>query len=139
MKPHKSHLLAAELEAENCPPEVRTAAAAELRRLHGLMVHAIGVSRRHKERIQELKAKLYGGLTDDFIVKLARESGEYQSDRVMTPQALHRFKVLVAAAEREACAQVCDAASEPRKGYGQTDEQWAASTLAERIRARSQA
>ena len=39
-------------------------------------------------------------------------------------------------AEREACAQICDAASEPRKGYSQTDEQWAASTLAERIRAR---
>ena len=75
-------------------------------------------------------------MTRDEIINLAREVGfdDYEQDEMFL-----RFAALVAAAEREACAEVCDAASEPRRGYGQTDEQWAASILAERIRARSQA
>ena len=88
-------------------------------------------------------------LNRDDIIKLAREAGFVHSNphsEVIVrhsngswqsiEERLDQFAALVAAAEREACAQVCDAASEPRKGYGQTDEQWAASTLAERIRAR---
>lgn len=75
-------------------------------------------------------------MTAEEIVKAAREAGFSGSEM---HQKLAEFKRLIesaAAAERESCAMICDAASEPRKGYGQTDEQWAASTLAERIRAR---
>ena len=94
-------------------------------------------------------------MTRDDIIRMAREAGfitgfTHVSTGLHHPFAhpavfssclpeLERFTALVVAAEREACAQVCDSASEPRKGYGQTDEQWAASTLAERIRARGQA
>ena len=75
-------------------------------------------------------------MTTEEIVDAARAAG-FSASEMMT--RLPAFKHLIesaAAAEREACAQICDSASEPRKGYGQTDEQWAASTLAERIRAR---
>jgi len=75
-------------------------------------------------------------MTAEEIVKAARDAGFSSSE---IHKKLPEFKRLIefaAAAEREACATVCDAASEPRRGYGQTDEQWAASTLAERIRAR---
>lgn len=78
-------------------------------------------------------------MTAEEIVKAAQDAGFSSSE---IHQRLAEFKRLIdaaAAAEREACATVCDAASEPRRGYGQTDEQWAASTLAERIRARGQA
>ena len=84
-------------------------------------------------------------MTREDIIRMAREAGivaihaEGATNWAEEVDALERFAALVAAAEREACAMVCDAASEPRRGYGQTDEQWAASTLAERIRARSQA
>ena len=77
-------------------------------------------------------------MTTEEIVKAAYAAG-FSSGEIF--QRLAAFKRLIesaAAAERESCAMICDAASEPRKGYGQTDEQWAASTLAERIRARGQ-
>ena len=89
-------------------------------------------------------------MTRDDIIKLAREAGFVHSNPhsdiivrhsngswISVHDMLERFHALAVAAEREACAAVCDAASEPRKGYGQTDEQWAASTLADRIRSRS--
>lgn len=75
-------------------------------------------------------------MTTEEIVKAAYDAGFSSSE---IHQRLSEFKRLIesaAAAERESCAMICDAASEPRNGYGQTDEQWAASTLAERIRAR---
>ena len=79
-------------------------------------------------------------MTRESIIKLARKAGLANArDETDLAAFVLRFAALVAAAEREACAQVCDAAAEPRKGYGQTDEQWAASTLAERIRARGNA
>ena len=77
-------------------------------------------------------------MTTEEIVKAAHEAGFGSSE---IHQRIAEFKRLIesaAASEREACAMICDAASEPRKGYGQTDEQWAASTLSERIRARGQ-
>ena len=61
---------------------------------------------------------------------------DYEHVATLEPRAWIEHHFDDAIKEREACADICDAASEPRKGYGQTDEQWAASTLAERIRAR---
>ena len=42
------------------------------------------------------------------IIRMAREAGGWKQweARVMTPQVLERFAALVAAAEREACAQI---------------------------------
>ena len=115
MNLHKSHLLADLLESGDCPPDVIQSAATELRRLHGLLVGSNRSVFKRTLEIRRLQDKLYRGLTDDCIVQLAREAGEYQGDHVMTPLALHRFRVLVAAAEREACAQVCEAS---------TDDDW---------------
>ena len=44
------------------------------------------------------------------IIRMAREAGGWKQweARVMTPQVLERFAALVAAAEREACAKVCE-------------------------------
>ena len=51
-------------------------------------------------------------MTRDDIIRMARESGECQlSDRQFVLHGLEqitRFAALVAAAEREACAKVCD-------------------------------
>ena len=105
---HKSHALAELLESGDCPPEVIRSAAAELRRLHRLMVDSNRLVFKRRLEIRRLQDKLYSGLTDDCIVKLARQAGEYQEDRVMTPHALYRFKVLVAAAERERIATEFD-------------------------------
>ncbi len=46
-------------------------------------------------------------MTRDDIIRMARESGIIQPEIVFTH--LERFAALVAAAEREACAKVCDA------------------------------
>lgn len=43
-------------------------------------------------------------MTDDDIMRMAREADDGPSS-----SALHRFARLIAAAEREACAKVCDA------------------------------
>ena len=141
MNLHKSHVLAAELEAEDCLPEVRNAAAAELRRLHEILLKSVAATRKHKQRVRDLMTKFYAGLNDDQIVKLAREAGEYQGDHVMTPLALHRFRVLVVAAEREACAQVCDGLLIPSIESNDPYRAWIEATLdcAAAIRARSQA
>lgn len=54
-------------------------------------------------------------MTQDDIISMAREVGmEFQGGFVrivecVTQPELERFAALVAAAEREACAQVCDA------------------------------
>ena len=48
----------------------------------------------------------------------------------------HRFANLVAAAEREACAKVCEDASTPFAGEMLTDGQWASKILAGKIRAK---
>ena len=43
-------------------------------------------------------------MTRDDIIRMAREAGGVDA----TPEFLARFAALVAAAEREACANVCD-------------------------------
>ena len=74
-------------------------------------------------------------MTDDEIKVLAREADAEHSDVVLTP-FLRRFAALVAeraaAAEREACANVCDDIADTNK--------WSdAVAAAEAIRARSKA
>ena len=53
-------------------------------------------------------------MTHEEIIAMAREAGGYESPQypenlVMDEHDLARFAALVAAKEREACAQVCDA------------------------------
>jgi hypothetical protein len=43
----------------------------------------------------------------DDIIRMAREAG-FSEWAVQTPKDLERFAALVAAAEREACAEVCE-------------------------------
>ena len=67
------------------------------------------------------------------IIRMAREAGferlgHTNNDWVCYPEDIERFAALVASAEREACAKVCEDASEPD-----------GADLAERIRARGQA
>jgi len=53
-------------------------------------------------------------MTGDDIIRMAREAGGYVSEMPMgdawlfDDAALERFAALVAAAEREACAKLCD-------------------------------
>ena len=47
-------------------------------------------------------------MTRDEIIKLAREAGLLPNPEVYA-EDLERFAALVAAAEREACAKVCEA------------------------------
>jgi hypothetical protein len=42
------------------------------------------------------------------IIRMAREVGLWPAVTDMFPKELERFAALVAAAEREACAKVCD-------------------------------
>jgi hypothetical protein len=54
-------------------------------------------------------------MTRDDIIKMAREAGatvsSFHGRFVMYPDDIERFAALVAAAEREACARVCDVLS----------------------------
>ena len=77
-------------------------------------------------------------MTQDDIVSMAmlariKVRGHYDESG-STPQELERFAELVAAAEREACAKVCDAA----QLFGNSDERWSAKCCSEAIRARGQ-
>ena len=47
-------------------------------------------------------------MTRDEIIRMAREAGFAHSWSEAAGEALERFAALVAAAEREACAKVCD-------------------------------
>ena len=79
----------------------------------------------------------------DDIIRMAREAGfpiAWISDNdggVIRWADIERFAALVAAAEREACAKVCDARAIECDGF--TEEQHASEKLAEDIRARGQA
>ena len=83
-------------------------------------------------------------MTKDDIIKLAREAGflidthsqKYQPNCILSTHGLidenlQRFANLIAAAEREACAKVCD---EINNEYG--GEEVSASWIATAIRAR---
>lgn len=53
-------------------------------------------------------------MTQDELIAMAREADPFGDDgrlvslAMLTPGTLERFAALVAAAEREACAQVCE-------------------------------
>lgn len=51
-------------------------------------------------------------MTRDEIIRMAREAGmdphDMSSDWTVSQQDIERFAALVATAEREACAEVCD-------------------------------
>ena len=47
-------------------------------------------------------------MSRDSIVRMAREAGFIINDENPMTHSLERFAALVAAAEREACAKVCD-------------------------------
>ena len=72
----------------------------------------------------------------DDIIRMAREAdpfgmvGRLYAMAQLTPETLERFAALVAAAEREACAKVCDEVDK------ESSSQWPA-RLATMIRARS--
>ena len=90
-------------------------------------------------------------MTRDEIIRMAREAGAHEKHLVMYMDFddLERFAAIVAAAEREACAKLCDSESERgffnwKNDIPQNKEFWNggqmfASQLAEEIRARSQA
>jgi len=88
-------------------------------------------------------------MTRDDIIRMAREAG-FTTDSVevwihdydgICTSELERFAKLAyeagAAAEREACAKVCEYASKPREGEMHSDAQWAGLVLSAAIRARS--
>ena len=74
-------------------------------------------------------------MTKDDIDKLWNQA---MSDAIKNGEDFtrHRFAHLVAAAEREACAKVCEDASTPVAGEMLTDGQWASKILAGKIRAK---
>jgi hypothetical protein len=86
-------------------------------------------------------------MSRDDIIRMAREAGmervvKLHSDGTRTvelphPDLLERFAALVAAAEREACAVLCE--QEVCACCWSDDAQAAAEHLSERIRARGQA
>ena len=87
-------------------------------------------------------------MTRDDIIRMAQETGitfvTDFGDASATPEWLERFAALVAAAEREECAAICDSYSEFRWSWwkaradpldqGASD---AADELAQRIRSRT--
>ena len=83
-------------------------------------------------------------MTHEEIIAMAKEAGGYASPHypenlVMDVHDLARFAALVAAKEREACAQVCDASvKEWLRLDGSHHELTEAQMLADEIRARGQ-
>ena len=73
-------------------------------------------------------------MTREDIIRMAKECGNWSGQTVeMNVVGLERFAKLVAAAEREACAKVCDQRS--------IEDSWEggyADACAEEIRARSE-
>jgi sugar-specific transcriptional regulator TrmB len=82
-------------------------------------------------------------MTRDDIIRMTREAGLDQWDGTSNHFAsiMERFAALVAAAEREACAEVCERLPETFKiaadEFGYTAEQPTAENYAAAIRARS--
>ena len=69
-------------------------------------------------------------MNQEDIIRMAREAGMYQDLNVSWNQSIQNFAALIAAAEREACAKVCD---DYPYGSGLTEKQ-----LAQTIRARGE-
>ena len=84
-------------------------------------------------------------MNNEDVIRMAREAGciprrhpEYDNDIQVfaTPDVLERFAALVAAAEREACAKVCDAVQKKNEDDGAW--MWEARNCAAAIRARGE-
>ena len=60
-------------------------------------------------------------MNQEDIIRMAREAGMYQDLNVSWSQSIQNFAALVAAAEREACAKVCDELPAPDI-YSDTDK-----------------
>ena len=60
-------------------------------------------------------------LDKDNIIKMAQEAGFATSWTEAAGEALERFAALVAAAEREACAKVCDEKVDAEYKTGKVD------------------
>jgi len=56
-------------------------------------------------------------VTRDDIIRLAREAGVYSG---YESESFHRFATFIAAAEREACAKVCEDIPLPKDGIALT-------------------
>lgn len=67
----------------------------------------INTTKRFKEMNDELKAKQDAADRKE-IIRMAREAGYGDAMSDLHAPALERFAILVAAAEREACARVCE-------------------------------
>ena len=83
-------------------------------------------------------------MTRDDIIRMAQEAGLCDSngeddDSVNIARQLQRFAALVAAAEREACAKVCEELKLSRNTVWEIGTDWEIGTLdcAAAIRARS--
>ena len=55
----------------------------------------------------------------DEIIRMARDAGKHQWP--IEPEFLERFAAIVAAAEREACAKVCDEKVDAEYATGKVD------------------
>jgi hypothetical protein len=71
-------------------------------------------------------------MTIDDITRMAKDAGFCGFDG--ENKCLREFANLVADAEREKCAKICDAA----QLFGNSDERWSAKCCSEAIRARGQ-
>jgi len=82
-------------------------------------------------------------MTRDDIIRMARDSGMelygLGKDREKFVYYLQEFAALVAAAEREACAKVADAAKADEADWDSNDWNQAVEFCVNRIRARGQA
>jgi len=79
-------------------------------------------------------------MTRDDIIRMARETGLINTNASI--QCIERFAALVAAAERDECAKVCDEVEASMQSGKRTKDgdhaAFTAGILAERIRARGQ-
>jgi hypothetical protein len=75
-------------------------------------------------------------MTDEDIIRMARETGLWPAVTDSFPKELQEFANLVAAYEREACAKVCDDMSGPIEIYNPAYVHYIG--CAEAIRARGQ-
>lgn len=79
-------------------------------------------------------------MNQEDIIHMAREAGMYQDLNVSWNQSIQNFAAFVAAAEREACAKLCDEFPAPDI-YSDTDKSmWEVTCMdcSEAIRARGE-
>ena len=87
---------------------------------------------------QDAGALVYGPVNHERFVKTGRFSGPVVNeviDVLFTPETLEHFVTLVAAAEREACAKVCEDFADGTSAY-EVHHRFAAYKCAEIIRKR---